>query len=204
MMDLKGLMRAADTIGGLVDMTRRFRGTAAAPRTDLAVSGPDASAPGQLESRLAGVVVAALKEAFDRDRARLDLERAQIEAERQRAEEMLRLELLGQAADRAIAQFRLLAGVAVLIWVTSALVAILVPGMRAGAGGLLLGAAWGALIAALGCAFAGNNQVAGWLAASRHPAPDAGGGPPTVFAHVAPWLLVIGLVLIGTCFLLAA
>lgn len=203
MMNLKGLMRAADTIGSLVDMTRRLRGTAPAPQTDLAVSGADGLAPGQLESRLAGVVVAALKEAFDRDRARLDLERAQIEAERQRAEEMLRLELLRQAADRAISQFRLLAAVAVLIWVTSAVVVMLVPGMRVGAGRLLLGAGWGALIAALGCAFAGHNQVAAWLAASRHPAADTGGGPPTVFAHVAPWLLVMGLALMGACFLLA-
>src|SRR6185369_13315161 len=49
--------------------------------------------PGGLEARLAGVVVAALKEAFDRDTRRLDLERQQLEAERQRAERALRLEL---------------------------------------------------------------------------------------------------------------
>ena len=35
---------------------------------------------------MAGVLVAALKEAFDRDSARLELERIQIEAERRRAE----------------------------------------------------------------------------------------------------------------------
>ena len=36
-----------------------------------------ARAPGGLESRMAGVVVAALKEAFDRDARRLDLERVE-------------------------------------------------------------------------------------------------------------------------------
>ena len=63
-------MRVLDTVGGLVQMSGgsavRSRGRAA----------PGGGGPlGQLETRLAGVVVAALKEAFDRDRARMDLER---------------------------------------------------------------------------------------------------------------------------------
>ena len=73
-------------------------------------------APGGLEARLAGVVVAALREAFERDTRRLDLEREQAEAERERAERALRLELRRQAADREIARLRLLAGVAVIAW----------------------------------------------------------------------------------------
>ena len=44
---------------------------------------------GALETRLAGVLVAALKEAFDRDKARMDLERETVEAERGRAERAL-------------------------------------------------------------------------------------------------------------------
>src|SRR5437868_6503654 len=67
-------------------------------------------APGGLEARLAGVVVAALKEAFERDTKRLDLEREQMAAERLRAERALKLELRRQAADREIARLRLLAG----------------------------------------------------------------------------------------------
>ena len=55
---------------------------------------------GPLEVRLAGVVVAALKEAFDRDHQRLELEREQIEAERMRAERLLRIELARQAGNR--------------------------------------------------------------------------------------------------------
>jgi hypothetical protein len=67
-------------------------------------------APGGLEARLAGVVVAALRKP-ERD-AELDLERQQAEAERDRAEQALRLELQRQAADRDRAA-ELLAGVAV-------------------------------------------------------------------------------------------
>src|SRR5260221_6237646 len=55
---------------------------------------------GGLEARLAGVVVAALREAFDRDSRRLDLEREQHEAERQRAERALRLEVQPPGGER--------------------------------------------------------------------------------------------------------
>src|SRR5580765_812488 len=66
---------------------------------------------GAIESRFAGVVVAALKEAFDRDARRLELEREYMEAERLRAERALKLELLRQAADREVGRLRLIAGV---------------------------------------------------------------------------------------------
>src|SRR5229473_1646796 len=72
---------------------------------------------GGLETRLAGVVVAALKEAFDRDTRRLELEREQLAAERLRAERALKLELLRQSGDREIGRLRLLAGVAVASWI---------------------------------------------------------------------------------------
>src|SRR6185436_9870926 len=82
----------------------------------LAVDGGSPRALGNLEARLAGVVVAALKEAFDRDNRRLDLEREQAQAERLRAERALRLELARQAVDREIGRLRLTAGVAVACW----------------------------------------------------------------------------------------
>ena len=75
-----------------------------------------ARAGGGLEARLAGVVVAALKEAFDRDSRRLELEREQLEAERARADRALRLELLRQAGEREIGRLRLVAGVAAASW----------------------------------------------------------------------------------------
>ena len=68
-----------------------------------------------LEHRLAGVVVAALKEAFDRDRARMDLERETLDAERSRAERALQAELRRQAADRALNQIKLIAVFAGLV-----------------------------------------------------------------------------------------
>ena len=94
-------MRVLDTVTGLAQMTRRLKG-GDPPATADGV--PPPTALGQIETRLAGVVVAALKEAFDRDRARMDLERAHLEAERQRAEEALRAELRRQAAERALGE----------------------------------------------------------------------------------------------------
>ena len=68
-------MQVLDTVSNLAQLSTRFRRT-----------GPEGERRpgmlGQLETRLTGVVVAALKEAFDRDRVRMDLERAQFEAER--------------------------------------------------------------------------------------------------------------------------
>src|SRR5580765_6320203 len=72
---------------------------------------------GQLEARMTGVVVAALKEAFDRDARRLELEREQAEREHHRAERLLKLELLRQAGDREIGRLRLMAGVAIGSWI---------------------------------------------------------------------------------------
>ena len=46
------------------------------------LSAADLPTGGPLEARLAGVVVAALKEVFDRDSVRLEMERSQIDAER--------------------------------------------------------------------------------------------------------------------------
>ena len=94
-----------DTVGGLVQIARRFRrGESLIDAPASPLGGPF----GQLETRLAGVVVAALKEAFDRDSARLELERTQIEADRRRAEEALRAELRRQAADRLVGQLRMI------------------------------------------------------------------------------------------------
>src|SRR5471032_2452700 len=76
------------------------------------------SGPG-VEARLAAVVVAALKEAFDRDARRVDLERQHLAAERERADRALRLELQRQAGEREIGRLRLLAGVAIVAWIGS-------------------------------------------------------------------------------------
>ena len=73
-------MRVIDTVGGLAQMTGKLR-PRANPEAGLAPAGEPA---GGLEARLAGVVVAALKEAFDRDRARIG---SRARAARSRTEE---------------------------------------------------------------------------------------------------------------------
>src|SRR5215468_1472760 len=110
-------LQIIDTAIGLTDLLRSRRMRTAA---DQQLGQPDlevaARVPGALEARLAGVMVAALKEVFDRDTKRLELEREQAAIERERAERALRLELRRQAGDREIGRLRLLAGVASACW----------------------------------------------------------------------------------------
>src|SRR5213593_4912499 len=111
-------LRIVDIVIGVTDLARTRRRPATQDDNQLQLDparggGP----PGGLEARLAGVVVAALKEAFERDTRRLELERAELEAERERAERALRLELRRQAGDREIGRLRLLAGIAVSSWI---------------------------------------------------------------------------------------
>jgi hypothetical protein len=112
-------MRVFDTVSGLVQVAGRMRRPEGADPAALQAS-PAGNALGQIEARLAGVVVAALKEAFDRDSARLELERSQIESERRRAEEALRAEVRRQAADRLLGGLRLIAIVSAGTWGLSA------------------------------------------------------------------------------------
>src|SRR5262245_34976701 len=139
-------MRVVDVVSGLAGFVGRKTGAPAEPSVP-------ASGLGGLETRLAGVVVAALKEAFDRDRVRMGLERAQIEAERRRAEQALEAELRRQAAERALAQLRLIAVMAIGAWMLSAALAIWLPNMRTPLPRVALGAGWACSFAALGCAF---------------------------------------------------
>ncbi len=162
------------------------------------------AAPGAIETRLAGVVVAALKEAFDRDTRRLELEREQMAAERRRAERVMRAEMLRQAAERAISRFQLVAGVAAATWIGS-----LFFSARAAAGTtaarVSLGCGWLLMLAALALAFAAQSNVA----ASLHratidpdgPAADVGAGGTA--GALAPWLLVVGLAVLAAAVLIA-
>src|SRR5438445_7054995 len=129
----------------------RGRGAPAAVEEPVQLE-PGGRALGGLEHRLAGVVVAALKEAFDRDTRRLELEREQLAAERERAERTLRLELQREAGDREIGRLRLLAGVAVASWIGT-----LFFSSRLMAGGVgarvMLGGGWLLILAAFALAF---------------------------------------------------
>ena len=159
-----------------------------------------ARTPGGLEARMAGVVVAALKEAFDRDTRRLELERDQLAAERERAERALRLELRRQAADREIGRLRLLAGVAVAGWLVTLLLAIW-PGSRmvASTGArVALGGGWLLLGGALAASFSAQGRVATAVDGGAGSQSGAGDAVTSGAAGAAAlWLIVGGLTLIG-------
>jgi hypothetical protein len=163
---------------------------------------PGTRALGQLETRLAGVVVAALKEAFDRDSRRLELEREQLEAERRRAERLLKLELLRQAGDREVGRLRLLAGVAAGSWLGT-----LFFSARLAAGSLgvriALGGGWALLLTALALSFVAQSHVADALSRMDEPAGQRVVLPSSVAGTLSPWLIVIGLALIGVAMLSA-
>jgi len=160
-------------------------------------------APGSLEARLAGVVVAALKEAFERDTRRLEFERAQLEAERERAERALRLELRRQTGDREIGRLRLVAGLAVVSWLGTLFLTVF---LRRFSGGvaesavgarIALGGGWLLLLLAFALAFSAQSQVARSL--DRDTDPIASG----IAGDVAVWFLVAGLALAGFAVLVA-
>ncbi len=199
-MDTGTWLRVLDAVSGLAQMAGRFR-RGADPGTQVTAIGPGTAPFGQLEARLAGVVVAALKEAFDRDRARLDLEQAHIAAERQRAEAALNAELRRQAADRALHHLRLIAIMAIGLWMLSAALAVWLPGLRAGAPRIFLGLGWAFAIASLGGAFAGSQHVAAWSATDTKGELPRTGAPRHVAAAAAPWLLLGALALTGVSLL---
>lgn len=156
---------------------------------------------GGLEARLAGVVVAALREAFERDSRRLDLEREQLEAERQRAERALRLELQRQAGEREIGRLRLLAGVAGTAWIATLLLSARLIGGGSGAR-VSLGAGWLFLLGAIAASFIAQSGAAAALDAL---ATDVGrdASRSSASGAVALWLMIGGLILVGLAALLA-
>lgn len=162
------------------DAARRFTEPAAAPPRDTSLSQTAAAQglAGQIETRLTNVVVAALKEAFDRDHARLELERTQIEEQRRRAEEAMRMELRRQAVDRELARLRLLAGVALIGWIASIAVLFIHP--SGVASHIVLGLGWLLLLGALGTAFNAQGRVV-----NKSDNVDAGALPL--------WLMIAGL-----------
>jgi len=88
-------LRILDALIGVTDLARSRKIRTLADEQQQQQQQLEVAAPGTIggvvEARLAGVVVAALKEAFDRDTRRLELERDQAAAERERAERALRL-----------------------------------------------------------------------------------------------------------------
>jgi len=191
------MLKAFDTVMALKEAVGKVRGSAT-PRDQAqqGVSTQTASAGAQpIEARLTGVVVAALKEAFDRDHARLELERLQLEEERIRAAEALKLELRRQAADRELVRLRLIAGTALLAWLGSVLIAAVSGSAGSLAAKAALGVGWVLLLAALAAAFMAQARVNTGTATDTVPSD----GP----AAFALWLLVAGLAVTALSVLLA-
>jgi hypothetical protein len=202
---LHGWLKVLDAIGGLAAISERLL----APREDGAgkrekppasrdgvATDPSSGDPlanlGELETRLAGVLVAALKEAFDRDRARLDLERHHLDAERDRAERAMRLERRRLAGERALSELRLLAILGVSVWLVSATLMAWRGGEPEALATFLMAGGWASLIVGVACAFVGHARVQDSLASSD---PDVEVVPRPGQAVAAIWLLPIGLAL---------
>lgn len=184
-MNLAALFKAVDALIAARNVAKRFRGGDDAPPQADEPPPPPSGLVGQIETRLTNVVVAALKEAFDRDHARLELERSHLEEERRRAEMALDHELRRQAADRELARLRLLAATAMVGWLAS--VAIVAAGLVAAStpARVVLALGWLLLLGALGAAFMAQGRVA---------APGRGmPGATGTAGAVSLWLLLAGL-----------
>jgi hypothetical protein len=141
-----------------------------------------------VEGRLAGVMIAALKEVFERDTRRLELEREHMEAERARAERALKLELLRQAAEREIGRLRVVAGVAVAGWLGTLLFWTRLAGASTGLR-TAIGAGWMLLLGSLAASFAAQGRISRSLEGDEVDAGPAGA--------IAPWLLIVALAVIA-------
>jgi len=185
-MNFAGLFRAFETMIAIREAAKHFMAPSESPSAPPPSPAALQSLAGQLEAPLTNVVVAALKEAFNRDHARLELERAQLEEERRRAEQALRLELRRQAADRELGRLRLLAGASLVGWIAS--VAMFAAGVAGAsmAARVLLAAGWMLLLGALGLAFTAQSQVGGGTSDGDRPV-------TTRAAQASLWLLIAGL-----------
>jgi hypothetical protein len=188
MWNINAMMKAFDAIMMFRDAAKSFKREP--PPQETSIAKPEAPQPpalGQLEATLTNVVVAALKEAFDRDHARLELERTQLEDQRRRADEALRLELRRQAGDRELARLRLLAATALVSWIAS----VVAFGVRIASvgtpGRVALAVGWALLLGSLGAAFSAQGRVNAYVPDAIR-SPDAGRA-----GEVALWLLVVGL-----------
>lgn len=192
-MNVLTLFKAVDALMAFREAAKRFTGSGAT--SSDAARPPEPAAPpaamqglaGQIETRLTNVVVAALKEAFDRDHTRLELERAQMDEQRRRAEAALRFEVRRQAADRELARLRLVAGAAMVGWIAS--VVMLGAGFvgESTVARVCIAGGWALLLGALGAAFSGQQRIGASLPEDSRVA-DGG-----VAGTASLWLLLAGL-----------
>jgi hypothetical protein len=187
--NLGTLVKGFNTVMVLFDAAKRLKsGSPPQPKEETGLT-TDTAPPGlagQIEARLTNVVVAALKEAFDRDHARLELERAQLEEQRRRADEAMRAELRRRAADREVARLRLLAAMALIGWIASVIMFLTRLATASTASRVAIAGAWLLLLGALGAAFTAQGRVSVDTAGAASINPDRA-------ATAALWLLMAGL-----------
>jgi hypothetical protein len=184
-MDYAKLFKAMDGIVTLVDSIKGTKEPAARPSQQ-----PEAPTVGlaeQLQAGLTNVVVAALKEAFDRDRARLEMEQAQLEEQRIRAEAALRLEMRRQAVDREAGRLRILGGTALIGWLVDVALLLSRGGSMTTASRIVVATGSLLLLAALRFVFLAYSRISN----STEAEPQT----PQSNLDVALWLVLGGLAL---------
>lgn len=189
-MNFAGLLKAFDTLVVLRDVARRFRGTEPEPSQTAAPHSPAQTSnalTAPIEARLTGVVVAALKEAFDRDHARLELERAQLEDQRRRAEEALRIELRRQWVEREVGRLRFIAATALAGWIAAVAIMVVRLNVASQWSRGLTAIGWVLLLAALGAAMSAQGRV------SAPPLSSSAAVETGPAGAAALWLLIGGL-----------
>lgn len=182
-MKLGHIMTALDAVSSLREAARRYK--AAKARSPYEASLPHATG-GQMEARLTNVVVAALKEAFDRDHARTELERSHLEEERRRAERLLSVEIRRQSVDRELTRLRLLGGTALLGWTWSMTMFAVGAGTPSMSARVMVATGWLLLLGALAAAFSAQPRVTRAMTDDR---PSDAGAVGTA----ALWMLLSGL-----------
>lgn len=195
-MNFGSILRAFDTVAAFRDAARRLKGAAPPqPPPDTTLT-PASPLPAPIEARLTGVVIAALKEAFDRDRARLDLERAQLDEQRRRADDALRAELRRQAVDREVGRLRLIAATALIGWIAAVTLVVTRLASMSTVTRAVSAAGWLLLLAAVGLAFIVQGRIGAVAPGSSSSVGDNRGG------DAALGLLVAGLACAGIALLL--
>jgi hypothetical protein len=193
-MNFSTLLKVFDTVMAVRGTRKEER--AEEPSSAAEVRQPAPTFGEQLETRLTNVVVAALKEAFDRDRTRLELERAQVDEQRRRTEEMIRIELRRQAADRELGRLRLLAAVALVGWIASlVLLTTRLSHMSASSRGVLI-AGFLLLLGSIAASFLGQSRIGTCMSETDTPPESGPAGNAALLLLVAGMAIsAIGLLL---------
>jgi hypothetical protein len=149
---------------------------------------------------LASVVAAALREVFERDARRMQMLREKVEADRQRAERALRVELLSRAADREAGRLRLLAGCALASWIGT-VIAMIWLNSDSLAVRVLLGSGMLLQLASFASALLVHTTLSDPLEVLAT-TDDMTRRKGIAGLDVALWLLIVGLVLVGVAVIL--